>query len=37
MAELSVRVGSIEFCVFDHIFDSLVGPIGGSVIDVDRF
>ena len=37
MAELGMRVGSIEFCVLDHLFNRLVGAIGGCVVDIDGF
>lgn len=37
MAELSMRVGSVEFCVFDHLFNRLIGAIGSCVVNINRF
>ena len=37
MAEFSVGIGCIEFCIFDHVLYSLVGTVGGGVVYIDRF
>lgn len=36
VTELSMRVSRVEFCVFDHLFNRLIGAIGGCVIYIDR-
>lgn len=36
MAELSVGISSIEFCIFDHVLYSLIGTVGSSVVYIDR-
>lgn len=32
-----MRVGGVEFCILDHLFNRLIGAIGGCVIYIDGF
>lgn len=35
MTELGVRVGCKFFCEFDHIFNSFIRTVSGSMVDID--